>query len=630
MKVSLWYFLLLFICGNSFGQSNYNSATIPASLKTNAHSVVRSQKISFDVKDISEAVYNVVEVITVLDAEGEDQLFFKQYSDVFRKLDRAEIKVFDAAGNPVNRYSMKEMKTQATGGGLVEDGKVTYFRVSAPSYPITVQFDYTIKYKGTLNYPTYYIAEPDQSVESSIYTATVPSDLDIRYKPKNINITPTIQDLGKKKTYTWEIKNHPAAAYEEGAVSYESSYPEVLMAPNEFAMDGNKGSLNSWKGLGLWFGALSKGSINLSAETKEALTAMVKNATNDKEKARIIYSYLQERCRYVSIQLGIGGYKPFDAKFVDQKKYGDCKALTNYMHACLDAIGVVSYPALINAGYNKEPVDLSFPHNSFNHVILCMPLNGDTTWLECTSNSAAFGVLGNFTENRNALLIKPDGGELVATPKSKQQQNIFSTHTKVLLEENASGICKTVLTTNGLYKEEINSNIIDEKRDEQKKYLVNSLGFILFDDFEIATNINDTGCITTLQIAAAKIPEFSAGSKMFLNPRIYKMWNVKLPKSEGRTKSFYFKSPFIKTDTTVYFLPKNFTVENLPAARNITSALASFKSNCTYDAATNSITTTAFLSLSQNIIPSKDYAETLQFFSRVIEEYLQKIVIKKS
>ncbi len=149
------------------------------------------------------------------------------------------------------------------------------------------------------------------------------------------------------------------------------------------------------------------------------------------------------------------------------------------------------------------------------------------------------------------------------------------------------------------------------------------------DQFEISNEGNDNGSTTTFKLEIEKIPAFTAGSKMFLNPRIYKMWNVKLPKAEGRTKSFYFKSPFIKTDTTVYLLPKNYVVENLPGPRNIKSEYGIFKTSCTYDEKTNTITTTAFLSLSQNVIPAKDYSETLQFFSKVIEEFTEKIVIKK-
>lgn len=630
MKKIFTGILLYLIIPSCFSQKNiYDASTISDSLKKNAHSVKREEIIKFDVKDIDQATLSVHQVITVLDAEGEDVLMFMQPSDEFRKLQDAEIKVFDAEGKPVNKYKMKEMKSVATGDGLVVDGKVYYFQVAAPSYPITVQYDYEAKYKGTLNYPDYRIQKPEQSVESSNYTVTVPPKLDVRFKAQNIVLNPSVSTSAKNKIYQWQVQNLTSVSYEEGSVSYESSYPAILLSPNKFSMDGNEGDLSTWKNFGLWYANLSKGSINLPEQTKNFLKEMVKDAQGDKEKIEILYNYLQSNFRYVSIQLGIGGFKPFDAAFVDKKKYGDCKALSNYMEAILDAVGIVSYPALINAEYNKQPVDPAFPHNSFNHVILCVPGNKDTTWLECTSKATDAGVLGSFTENRNALLITPQGGVLVATPKSKASDNTFSLHTNVLLKEDASGESNSSLTTKGEYKEEIIEYVLDEKKDDQKEFLVSKLGFLQPDKFDLTTD--EKSCAnTTFRLEIEKVPEFTAGSKMFLNPRIYKIWNSFLPKTEKRTKAFYFPYPFIKTDTTVYQLPENYTIENLPKSREVKFQYGLFKTNYTYNKESNSVTSVAFLQLSQNVIPSEKYLETRKFFGSVIEEYTEKIVLKKN
>jgi Transglutaminase-like superfamily len=494
---------------------------------------------------------------------------------------------------------------------------------------MTVQYDYEIKYRGTLNYPDYDIEDPEQSVESSLYTACVPSNLDLRFKARNTNITPAINAVGKNKFYRWEVNNFAAVPEEDGAASGYSNHPQIWLAPNKFSMDGNDGDLTSWKSFGNWYYNLCKGIVNLSDETKNSLREMVKNAANDRDKMKIIYKYLQANFRYVSIQLGIGGYKPFDAAFVNQKKYGDCKALSNYMKACLDAIGINSYYAIINCEYNSPPVDPSFPQNHFNHVILCVPSAKDTTWLECTSNTNDFGVLGSFTENRNALLITADGGVLVPTPRSKPAENTFNCTTKVILNEDASGESESDIKTSGEYKQELIGYAVNEKRDQQKKYLVSILGFIQPDDFEFTKDPKIDSAETSFKFSIEKIPEFTAGSKMFLNPRIYKIWNMKLPSDEKRTHDFYFEFPFLKVDTTVYQLPENYTVENLPKARDNKFEYGFFKTNYAYDEKANTVTSVAVLSLSQNVIPADKYVLTHKFFSNVIEEYTEKIVIKR-
>lgn len=629
MKKSLTGLFFLLVFANCFAQDAiYNSSTLPEDLKKDAHSAKREETIKFEVKDIDEAFLSVHQVYTVLDAEAKDVLLFKEYSDDFRKLQNAEIKVFDASGKSVNRYKMKELQSIAVGDGLVVDGKIYYFRVSAPSYPVTVQFDYQLKYKGTLQYPDYLIQDPEQSVENSSYTINVPLNLDIKFKAQKTNIEPIIKSTDKNKTYTWTAKNILAIPYEEGSVSYENSYPAILVSPGKFSMDGNEGSLESWKTFGSWYAQLTKGSLNLPDQTKSFLVNLVKDETSEIGKIKVLYHYLQTNCRYVSIQLGIGGFKPFDAAFVDSKKYGDCKALTNYMQAMLNAVRINSYPALVNASYNKQPVDPSFPHNSFNHVILCVPGIKDTTWLECTSKSSMPGILGNFTENRNALLVMPTGGVLVATPKSKATENSFSIHTMVSLNEDGSGESESNLETRGEYKEDIIDNVLDEKKDDQKNYLVKKLGFLQPDSFDLTTD-KENNDNTYFKLTIEKVPEFTAGSKMFLNPRIYKMWQSSLPKTEKRTKDFYLPFPFLKTDTTVYHLPAGYTVENLPSARNVSCDYGRFTTDYTYDESSNSVTSIALLQFDQHVIAPEKYQAAAKFFSNVIEEYTEKIVIKK-
>ncbi len=613
-----------------FSQTNiYDASTIPDSLLKKAHSVKREEIMNFEVKDIDLAKLSVHRVYTVLDAEGEDELFFMKGSDEFAKLEDAEIKVFDAHGKPINRYKMREMRSVGTGEGLVVDGQVYYFRVAAPSYPITVEYNYDVKYKGTLNYPDFRVLIPEQSVENSRFTVTVPSDLDLKFKAQDINLSPSVTNSSKTKTYVWQVKNLPAVDDEEGCASYENTYPAILLSPQKFSMDGHRGDLSSWKNFGQWYATLSKGSIDLSPEAKSFFNTMVKDAKTDKEKIDILYHYLQKNCRYVSIQLGIGGYKPFDASFVDAKKYGDCKALTNYMEAMLDAVGITSYPALINAEYDKKPVDPGFPHNSFNHVILCVPTKTDTTWLECTSTVTYPGVLGSFTENKNALVITPNGGILVPTPKSKPTENTFHLYTTVNLNDDGSGVSKSVMESKGEYKEEIVEYVMNEKKDNQKEYLVKRLGFLQPDQFDITTDQKDDSAKTSFDLSIEKVPEFTAGSKMFLNPRIYKLWSASLPDDDNRTKSFYFPFPFIKTDTTVYQLPEDYTVETLPAALQQHFEYGSFTTKYVYDDKANTITSIAFLELTKNIIPAEKFEQARTFFSGVIKEYTGKIVIKR-
>ena len=238
---------------------SYNLATIPDSIKKNAGVIMQYENKVFTVQDIGEAFLHVRRVYTVANEDGKDALDFYVSTSKFINLLDADLKVYDAAGRLVSKHKKKEMMTQAMGEGLVDDGYVTYYSVNASSFPVTIDLEYQLKFKGTLIYPSYDILVPGKGVVHSSFTAKVPAGLDLRYKPKNIKLEPIIKEDGKTKSYTWEVKNVAPIAYEESAVSYENRYPSILLAPNKFKMDDYDGDMSSWKSFGYWYGSLKKG-----------------------------------------------------------------------------------------------------------------------------------------------------------------------------------------------------------------------------------------------------------------------------------------------------------------------------------------------------------------------------------
>ena len=624
--------LLLFLLFNAWIASaqinGYGAAAIPMTVKKNASKVMRFETIGFDVTDIDHARLDVHRIITILNEKGQSALTFIEGTDKFTSLEDVDIKLYDSTGKILSSHKQKDLTVLALGEGLIDDSKMNFLEMNTIAYPVTIEYKYSMRYKGILSYPSYRILVPDEGVESSTYIARVRKEVDLRYREKNISLPPSVTDDGKYKSYTWSVKNLSPVTNEEGAVSYESRFPSILLAPNHFRLDDYEGDMTSWDGFGKWYADLQKGMDVLPEERKVFFRSLVGEAKDDRAKTRIIYKYLQENFRYVAIELGIGGYKPFPADFTDKKKYGDCKALSNYMQAVLQSIGIKSYQALVNAEYNSEPVDPSFPCNLFDHVILCVPQQKDSIWLECTSRSSEFGELGNFTENRNALLITERGGVLVPTPKSRPAENAFNALTRVDIKEDGSGKTSTILESRGEYKQDM-MHISDEKSDDRKNYTIDELGFkdpgdILFPakalpgDYKLVINQD-----------LESVPEAKTGNKMFLPVRVYKLWSKMLPGSEDRRQDFYFGCPFEKTDTTIFHLPDGYFPDALPAAKNSKSDFASYTTRYWYDEADHQVYSTAKIVLTQYKIPVRSYAAVKDFFDAILRDGSERIVIKR-
>ena len=166
---------------------------------------------------IDKAVYKVHSVITVLDENGKDELGFQQFSDPFQSLGNVSIQLFDARGVSLQKYKKSNLAKQVAGSGLVPDGNLYYIRFPVASYPITMLVDYEVRFNGLLNYPDYEVQLPEQSIESSVFIATVPAELDLKFKGKNTSIVPVKTNDGKLNTYSWSVKNLPALIKEAGS-----------------------------------------------------------------------------------------------------------------------------------------------------------------------------------------------------------------------------------------------------------------------------------------------------------------------------------------------------------------------------------------------------------------------------
>jgi len=620
---------LLLVAAPAFVQNiSYVLSTISEPLRKNAHIVTRYENSFFEVADLNEASLKIHRVVTMLDADGKDALHFAQYTSRYVSLADAEIKVYNDAGKQIGRYRKKDMATQASGEGLIEDGYYTYFSVPASNFPVTVEYKYELKFRGTLTYPSFYVLSPGVGLEIASFIAKVPKDLDLRYKEQNISLKPEVTEEGKYKIYKWTVSNLSPIENEEGAVSAESRFPAIRLAPNRFAYYGYTGDCSSWKSFGEWIGNLYKGLDELPEARKNFFRDLVKDIPDETQKIKAIYQYMQKNFRYVSIQLGIGGLKPFSAEFTDNKKYGDCKALSNYMKAALKAVGIKSYVAIINAEYNKAPVDPDFPANQFNHVILCVPQGKDTIWLECTSNTAAFGKLGTFTENRNALLITEEGGVLVPTPSSKPEDNIFALHTTVTLKADGQGEAKALVSTKGRYREMMDY-MITEKKDDQKEFIVHGIGFKQPDYFNMSKLSTDDLHTTAIDLSFEKVPEFIAGNKLFISLRMYKFWDRKLPKADNRKLDYFFRNPLIQTDTTVFKLPEGYTIEALPKEKELSCPHATYSTQYWFNESERAVYSTAKLVLQRHRIPAADYAAVKKFFDDIMLDEAQRIVVKK-
>ena len=386
-------------------QDIYKADAIKDELRKDAQTVKRFEKVEMDISGPDKFTMHHHEVITILNEKGKSELLFYVNTSKFRSLEDADIRLYDKNGIQIEKYKKKDLASQAENSELVEDGIIFYKKLTTGNYPVTIEREYTLRYNGIFKVPGFYFLQPFQSAEYSSFQLKYPSSMKVNFKAFNIPGKPLHNINGNIETVLFEAKNLPVIKYEEDSGPWYKDYPHLLFNAEKIVYDGNPGNISTWRDMGLWYNNLVKNINTLSLPHQLEIRKLVEGINTDKDKIRKLYDNLQHNFRYVSIQLGIGGIKPFPADFVHEKKYGDCKGLSNYMEACLAALNIKSYSAWIRSGENETYIDPEFAHDIFNHQILMVPLEKDTIWLECTSNFNEFGHLGSSTENRYALVL---------------------------------------------------------------------------------------------------------------------------------------------------------------------------------------------------------------------------------
>ena len=312
---------------------------IAAKLKEGAHSVIRENKTEVEILSPDKAIYRTKQAVTILDDKASAELSFYAETNKFYLLEQVEIRVYDARGNLLKKYNKKDLMSQATNEAFVEDGKAYFLKIIPPaSYPLTIETDFEMRLKGILNIPSYNLTGPYQSVQHSLYTLIYPGSMKIDWKAYGIDLEPVKKEKDGIRTLTMEVNNWPAQPYEENAGPSSKQFPYVLFQTNNFKYDDYPGDMSSWNELGLWLYKLNESTNDLSEANKAEIQKLVAGISKKEDQVKILYSYLQQNFRYVSIQLGIGGLKSFPADFVHEKKWGDCKGLSNYLYACLKVV----------------------------------------------------------------------------------------------------------------------------------------------------------------------------------------------------------------------------------------------------------------------------------------------------
>ncbi|MEM6396250.1 MAG: DUF3857 domain-containing protein [Bacteroidota bacterium] len=610
---------------------DYKAHTIPQELKEGATSVIRYEKQTFELLDDSRAKIDFERVVTVLDVDSDAyELYIYHNPDI--KVQHLQVTLYDAMGKQIRRAKKDDVNDILAVGGVsfYVDSRYKHVDIRSAQVPYTLHIEYklTVKDVGLFtSMPDWTPQEYEQSVELAEYEIIYPSDNKIFIESNQLPEPEESTDEGVT-TLSYALENSPAPDPEWATPAYMSNLPYLMAGFDRFEVDGYKGSMRDWNSFGAFLYKLSKDRQQLPADLAAEVAEAVSGLETDMEKIDALYRFMQERTRYVSVQLGIGGWQPFDATYVHENRYGECKALSNYMRSILAEVGIESWPVAI-FGFEKPYYDVhpNYAVNAFNHQMLYVPAYD--MFLECTSSNDPTGYVPESSCFRQALLITPEGGRLHPMPNPLPSDNTAQQHIKLKILSDGTAQLELDGHYTGSRQDMLRGIDAAMGEEDQLEYLHQRDYLPALKNVEFDLNIDSDKPEAQLQYAC-ELDRYARrmGSRLFLPINRHFAYDFVPPADSERNLPIKLRRARMLIDTVTMELPGDMEVESIgEALTEISHEAGNYRS--TIEQEENTLVWTRVLTLNPIELPAEAYEDLRNFYIEIGKADSRQIVLKE-
>lgn len=265
-------------------------------------------------------------------------------------------------------------------------------------------------------YASRFYFQGHEPVIISRFTVITPEDMDLNYSIRNPlaeqKPDPQVSRKHGKKITLWEYQDIPRII------------PEHNMPPlAEIACNIRVTTVSSWKEFFSWWNKVKDRKTEANGAIREKAAQLTAGLFTPEEKAAAIFYYIEQKIRYVAINLGQSTYEPAAAREVFANKYGDCKDKSTLLISMLEAAGVPAFYVLIPTR-DREKMTRDFPYPfQFNHCIVAVEGTEGYHFLDPAGETYPFAYLPSEDQDRQCLLLKGSKGIFTRTPPAQPHDN---------------------------------------------------------------------------------------------------------------------------------------------------------------------------------------------------------------
>jgi hypothetical protein len=171
-----------------------------------------------------------------------------------------------------------------------------------------------------------------------------------------------VTEEGDKRVFHFVAQNVPAVQEE----ALQPPWAEILGHVNV-------STYKTWEDVGRWYWGLIKDQFIPDDEVRRRAEALTKGLKEDRAKVRAVYDYVVQKTRYVALEFGIHGYKPYRCAQIFARGFGDCKDKATLVVTMLGALGIEATPVVVRTR-NKGDIETAPASLApFDHMIAYVP-----------------------------------------------------------------------------------------------------------------------------------------------------------------------------------------------------------------------------------------------------------------
>ena len=480
------------------------------------------------------------------------------------------------------------------GSELISDVRVKLLRIPAPDPGNVVGYEYEEE-EQPLVLQDVWDFQREIPVRETHFSLQLPSGW--AYKAYWLNY-PESKPAEAGGQLQWTVSDIKGVRPEPEMPPFDGVSGQMVVSYFPQGTPSTKGFTN-WKEMGAWYQNLIVARRDPSPEIKQQVAALTASASTPLAKMKALAQFMQRDVRYVSIQLGIGGWQPHPASDIFAHRYGDCKDKATLMSSMLSQIGIDSYYVVINTERGSVGSDTPASIGDFNHVILAIklppnlsdpslistvqhPRYGTLLYFDPTNEFMPFGQIGGYLQANYGLLVGPDGGELLQLPMQMPAMNGIQRTGKLTLDP--SGTLKGEVSETRLgdraWEERERLRAVTKSTDQVKPIedlLAGSLSrFHITHASLVNLNLPEQPFGFRYSFDADDYAK-NAGGLLLVRPRVL---GVKasglLETKEPRKFPVEFEGPARDIDTFDITIPEGYTVDDIPPPVDVDYSFASY------------------------------------------------------